>query len=115
MTSYYISKELIPIQSRHDEQRIEKTAARQRINEEFAKNRNISDAEDVKKLVDFGHQVEEVLCKSVVQAVQKDDGVYTAKIRDETTRLDNKPYTEMPESLIGPFKKKRTKCSDQEK
>ncbi|XP_047472582.1 complex III assembly factor LYRM7-like [Penaeus chinensis] len=90
-------------------------AARQRINEEFAKNRNISDAEDVKKLVDFGHQVEEVLCKSVVQAVQKEDGVYTAKIREETTRLDNKPYNEMPESLIGPFKKKRTKCSDPEK
>ncbi|XP_042869393.1 complex III assembly factor LYRM7-like [Penaeus japonicus] len=90
-------------------------AARLKINEEFAKNRNVSDAENVKKLVEFGYQVEEVLCKSVVQAVQRDDGVYRARIREETTRLDNKPYSPMPETLIGPFKKKRTKCSDPEK
>ncbi|XP_071548143.1 complex III assembly factor LYRM7-like [Panulirus ornatus] len=87
------------------------SAAREKINAEFAKNRSVADADKVKELITFAQQVEEVLRTSVIQAVRKEDGLYRAKIREETTKLDNKPYQPMPESMIGPFKKK-TKCID---
>lgn len=88
-------------------------AAREKINTEFLKNKNVSDAAAVEELITFGRQVEEVLRTSVMQVVEKNDGVYSAKLRPEVTRLDSgKPYRPMPDSMIGPFKKKKTPCSD---
>ncbi|XP_045607464.1 complex III assembly factor LYRM7 isoform X2 [Procambarus clarkii] len=86
--------------------------AREKINTEFAKNKHVSSADAVEELLTFGQQVEQVLRTTVIQAVRKENGHYSARILKDTTRLDSKPYQPMPETMIGPFKKKKTKCSD---
>ncbi|XP_042228370.1 complex III assembly factor LYRM7-like [Homarus americanus] len=86
-------------------------AAREQINGEFTKNINVSNSDSIEELITFGQQVEEVLRTSVIQAVKREDGTYSARILEDTLRLDNKPYQPMPENMIGPFKKKKTKCS----
>ncbi|XP_053651464.1 complex III assembly factor LYRM7 isoform X2 [Cherax quadricarinatus] len=85
-------------------------AAREKINTEFVKNKHVSNADAVEELITVGQQVEEILRTSVIQAVRKDDGCYRARILGQTTRLDNKPYQPMPESMVKSFKK-TTKCN----
>lgn len=88
-------------------------AAREKINAEFHKNKNVSDMAAVEELLTLGRQVEEVLRTSVLQVAQKEDGVYSAKIRPEVTKIDtSKPYTPMPDNMIGPFRRKKTPCTD---
>lgn len=88
------------------------TAARERINNEFQNNKNEEDPENIKKMIGLANEVEAVLRTQVIQAVATEPGMYKAVIREETTRLENTPYQDMPESMIGPFKRKRTKCSE---
>ncbi|XP_076053411.1 complex III assembly factor LYRM7-like [Oratosquilla oratoria] len=90
------------------------SAARNKINEEFAKNKNITSEKSIEELVLYGHQVEEILRTNVIQTVKKEEGHYQAVIREDTAKMDASPYTPMPDHMIGPFKRKKTKCSNSE-
>ncbi|KAG0721481.1 Complex III assembly factor LYRM7 [Chionoecetes opilio] len=88
-------------------------AAREQINATFHKNKNVSDGTAVEELLTLGRQVDEVLRTRVLQAVEKGDGLYSANIRPEVSKMDTgKPYMPMPDTMIGPFKRKKTPCSD---
>ncbi|XP_066953762.1 complex III assembly factor LYRM7 [Macrobrachium rosenbergii] len=88
-------------------------AARLKINSEFVKNKGVTDAEAVEELIKYGRQVEQVLRKHVLQAVQTDVSSYRAQIREDITMLDNIPFQDMPSHMIGPFRR-RKKCGDPE-
>merc|ERR1739842_206156 len=89
-------------------------AAREKINLEFKTNKNIDKPESVSELIKYCNEIEEVLKRTVIQTVQTSEDKFKANIRDEVTLMDTHPYNPMPDHMIGPFRKKRTKCSDQE-
>ncbi|XP_068246939.1 complex III assembly factor LYRM7 [Palaemon carinicauda] len=86
-------------------------AARMKINNEFSKNKSVTDIKAIEELLTFGRQVEEVLRKHVLQAVKTDETTFKAQVREDLTMIDTAPYQEMPENMIGPFRR-RKKCGD---
>ncbi|OWR51933.1 hypothetical protein KGM_208885 [Danaus plexippus plexippus] len=78
------------------------TAARQKINEGFAKNKEVHNEEAIKELIKFGEDIEKELRTQVIQAREVKPGVFEAKIREDTVKLDNIPYDDnaIPEDGI---------------
>ncbi|XP_065093701.1 complex III assembly factor LYRM7 [Ochlerotatus camptorhynchus] len=64
-------------------------AARQRIREEFLKNKNLTEEKDIKEKIKIARDVDVELRGSVVQAVKVHENVYQAKITGDTKKLDN--------------------------
>ncbi|XP_068631344.1 complex III assembly factor LYRM7 [Battus philenor] len=69
-------------------------AARLKINEEFKKNKHVTDTESIKAMIKFGEDVETELRTQVIQAREVKPGVFEARITKETLKLDNIPYND---------------------
>ncbi|XP_055856325.1 complex III assembly factor LYRM7 [Episyrphus balteatus] len=74
------------------------TAARAEINTNFRKNQTVTDEIEIKKLVKLADDVDKELRTNVVQAVEKESGVYEVSIREEVPRLENVPFN--PDAII---------------
>ncbi|XP_073414033.1 complex III assembly factor LYRM7 [Dendrobates tinctorius] len=70
-------------------------AARQKINEEFRKNRNESAPEKISELIKIGQDVEVLLRTTVIQGVHTDSNTIVLQPREEVL-LDNMPYCDAP-------------------
>ncbi|XP_058125066.1 complex III assembly factor LYRM7 [Anopheles ziemanni] len=84
------------------------TAARQRIREEFIKNKDITDEKEIQEKIKIAKDVEVELRSSVVQAVRKQPTVFEARITPDTKKMDNVMFD--PDAEIPPPRSK--KCSD---
>ncbi|KAL4617658.1 complex III assembly factor LYRM7 [Arapaima gigas] len=71
------------------------TAARQRINEEFRKNKAETSAETINQMIKFGSEVEAILRQDVIQAVHVDENKIRLRPR-ESVLLENVPYCDTP-------------------
>ncbi|XP_063701729.1 complex III assembly factor LYRM7 [Culicoides brevitarsis] len=83
------------------------TLARQKINDEYRKNKGTDSEEEIRKKVALANDAAKELRTNVIQAVQKEPGVFEAKIRESTLRLDNYPFD--PNAKIPEFPRKN-KC-----
>ncbi|XP_049870270.1 complex III assembly factor LYRM7 [Pectinophora gossypiella] len=70
------------------------TAARHKINEEYKKNKHVSDAGSIQAMIEFSEGVERELRTCVIQARELKPGVFEAKITQDTVKLDNIPYND---------------------
>uniref|UniRef100_A0A182IVI6 Complex III assembly factor LYRM7 n=2 Tax=Anopheles atroparvus TaxID=41427 RepID=A0A182IVI6_ANOAO len=84
------------------------TAARQRIREEFIKNKDVTDEKEIKEKIKIAKDVEVELRSSVVQAVRKQPAVFEARITPDTKKMDNVMFD--PDAELPPPRTK--KCSD---
>ncbi|XP_018805058.1 PREDICTED: complex III assembly factor LYRM7 [Bactrocera latifrons] len=73
-------------------------AGRKEINEQFRKNRSEKNEDEIKKMIQLAHDVDNELRTSVIQAIQEKEGVYKLRITEETTRLDNVVFN--PDAVI---------------
>ncbi|EDO32069.1 predicted protein [Nematostella vectensis] len=64
-------------------------AGRQKIREEFAKNKNEADKTKIAELILTAEDVERMLRQNVVQAILQEKDKYKAKITEDTQLLDN--------------------------
>ncbi|OCU02169.1 complex III assembly factor LYRM7 isoform X3 [Xenopus laevis] len=71
-------------------------AARQRINEEFKKNKRECSPAKISELLKFGTDVEILLRTSVVQGIHKDSDTLVLQARKDLL-LDNIPFCDAPE------------------
>ncbi|EAT32567.1 AAEL015292-PA [Aedes aegypti] len=74
-------------------------AARQRIREEFLKNKDLREEKDIQEKLKIARDVDIELRSTVVQAVKGDDNVYHAKITSDTKKMENTlfdPNAELP-------------------
>ncbi|XP_058462831.1 complex III assembly factor LYRM7 [Malaya genurostris] len=83
-------------------------AARQRIREEFLKNKELTDEKDIKEKINIAKDVDVELRSSVVQAVKVEENVYQAVITDDTKKLNNTMFD--PNAELPPPRSK--KCGD---
>ncbi|XP_023703384.1 complex III assembly factor LYRM7 [Cryptotermes secundus] len=67
-------------------------AARSRINEEYKKNKHITNAEAIHEMIKLSKAVEEELKTSVVQACEVEHGKYELRILPDTKKIDNIPF-----------------------
>ncbi|KAK9512664.1 hypothetical protein O3M35_001038 [Rhynocoris fuscipes] len=81
------------------------TAARDRINEEFKQKKSVDDKKTIEQLIEHAHEVAKELRTTVVQAEEKQPGVFQLKITEETLKLDNKVFD--PNVEIPPDARKR--------
>ncbi|XP_039289919.1 complex III assembly factor LYRM7 [Nilaparvata lugens] len=65
---------------------------RNKINEEFKKNKHVSAVESIQELVKFSISVEEELRTRVVQAKEKDPGIYELQMRPDIRYENNAPF-----------------------
>ncbi|XP_026737438.1 complex III assembly factor LYRM7 [Trichoplusia ni] len=68
------------------------TAGRLRINEEFQKNKHVSNEDAIKTMIKLGEDVVTELRTQVIQAKEVQPGVFEAKITEDTVKFDNIPY-----------------------
>ncbi|XP_044069318.1 complex III assembly factor LYRM7 [Siniperca chuatsi] len=71
------------------------TAARLKINEEFRKNKNETEEENIKKMIKMGSDVEVVLRETVIQMEHKGNNTLLLRPR-ESLLLENVPYCDQP-------------------
>lgn len=83
-------------------------AARTEINTKFRNNNNVSDENEIKKLIKLAEDVDKELRTNVVQAVEKEAGLYQVKIREEVPRLENVPFN--PDAIIEKPRRGASKC-----
>jgi len=67
-------------------------AARDKVCEEFNKNRNVNSETSIAELLNQGKQVQEILDKSVVQIKKTEEDKFQMNIRDQTHMFDNNPF-----------------------
>jgi len=67
-------------------------AARDKVCEEFNKNRNVKSETSIAELINQGREVQKILDQSVVQIKQKDEEKFHMNIRDETYMFENNPF-----------------------
>lgn len=104
-------------------------AARLKINEEYRKNKDCSDADKVQEMIKFSEAVETELRCTVVQAVQSKDGKFgrileiinylmslipfpppaEANFRKDVQRLDNVPFDEFAILDVKPRRSRKCK------
>ncbi|XP_017759177.1 PREDICTED: complex III assembly factor LYRM7 [Eufriesea mexicana] len=72
-----------------DEHALEVT--RNRINEEYRKYKNVTNAAAIEELNKFAEEVEHEMRTTIIQAVEKEPGKYELRIRPDTL-IDNVPY-----------------------
>ncbi|XP_037043059.1 complex III assembly factor LYRM7 [Bradysia coprophila] len=70
------------------------STVRNKINEEFKKNKHVQNEGSINELVKLAQDVEYELKTNVIQAKEKEPGVYEAKITGDTTKLDNVIFNE---------------------
>ncbi|XP_059056648.1 complex III assembly factor LYRM7 isoform X2 [Achroia grisella] len=68
------------------------TAARIKINDEYQKNKHVTDEVAIKAMIKFGEDVERELKTQVIQAREIKPGVFEARITEDTLKLENMPY-----------------------
>ncbi|KAJ8338882.1 hypothetical protein SKAU_G00356680 [Synaphobranchus kaupii] len=71
------------------------TAARQKINEEFRKNKEETSEEKINKMIKMASDVEIVLRKTVIQGVHVEDNKIVLQPREDLL-LENVPYCDNP-------------------
>ncbi|KAL5012807.1 hypothetical protein ScPMuIL_011358 [Solemya velum] len=84
-------------------------AARQKINSEFRKNSEVTDAEKIEELIKLGEDSEEILRISVVQGRKTDRGTIEVRVTKDTMMEDNFPFDS---NAVIPSRRKRGKCED---
>ncbi|KAF4526865.1 hypothetical protein B566_EDAN013919 [Ephemera danica] len=67
-------------------------ACRQKIYDEFQKNKNVSDEAAINEMIKFAYAVEQELRTAVVQAKETEPGQFAMRITEHTRKLDNVPY-----------------------
>ncbi|KAI0211150.1 hypothetical protein LSAT2_004047 [Lamellibrachia satsuma] len=73
------------------------SAGRNKINEEFKKNKDVADAEEIEQMIKLAEDSAVCLRTMVVQAEYNDDkDAYQLKITKDTTLQKNAPYVEEP-------------------
>ncbi|XP_075145760.1 complex III assembly factor LYRM7 [Haematobia irritans] len=80
-------------------------AGRKEINAHFKKNMQESNADNIKKMIQLALDVDKELRTNVIQAKQKEEGVYELRITPETTRLDNIVFN--PDAVIEPPRRRK--------
>ncbi|KAF5282089.1 hypothetical protein FQR65_LT14407 [Abscondita terminalis] len=75
------------------------TLGRDKINEEYRKNKIITDDAKISELIQISKDVEKELLTTVIQAKEIKPGLYKAEIRPEILRLENVPYKDCNESI----------------
>ncbi|XP_014203957.1 complex III assembly factor LYRM7 [Copidosoma floridanum] len=70
-------------------------AIRHKINEEFGKNKNLTDQAAIQKLIKLAQDVEREIRTTVIQIVEKTSGRYEAKITADTVKVDNATFGEL--------------------
>ncbi|KAJ8915603.1 hypothetical protein NQ315_003387 [Exocentrus adspersus] len=70
--------------------------ARNRINEEFKKNKHVSDVTAIEELINYANAVEKELRTCVIQAREVEAGRYELRITEDTVKLDNVPFSDCP-------------------
>ncbi|XP_055629663.1 complex III assembly factor LYRM7 [Toxorhynchites rutilus septentrionalis] len=86
-------------------------AARQKIREEFLKNKDLTDEKEIKEKLKIAQDVDTELRSTVVQAVRVEENVYQARITDKTKKMDNVMFD--PNAELPPPRSK--KCRDGKK
>ncbi|XP_055534378.1 complex III assembly factor LYRM7 [Wyeomyia smithii] len=86
-------------------------AARQRIREEFIKNKDLSSEKDIQEKIKIAKDVDVELRSTVVQAVRVDENRYQARITKDTKKLENVMFD--PNAELPPPRSR--KCSDKGK
>ncbi|XP_058795219.1 complex III assembly factor LYRM7 [Phymastichus coffea] len=82
---------------------------RQRINDEFRKNKNVADESAVQELIKLAIDVEHEIKTTVVQAVEIEPGKFEVRITPDTVKLNNIPFGQpVDKSQFRPV----PKCSD---
>uniref|UniRef100_A0A1B6C4T0 Complex III assembly factor LYRM7 n=1 Tax=Clastoptera arizonana TaxID=38151 RepID=A0A1B6C4T0_9HEMI len=84
-------------------------AARKKINEEFVKNKHVTDEGAIKEMLKFTSEVEQELKTHVIQAREVRPGEYAVRITPDTEKLTNIPFTEMPDEILA--RGKNVPCS----
>jgi len=69
-------------------------AARDKICEEFDKNRKVVNATAKTELISHGWEVNKILAETVVQVQKVEDDRYHLRIREETHMFENNPFRE---------------------
>ncbi|XP_055905516.1 complex III assembly factor LYRM7 [Eupeodes corollae] len=87
-------------------------AARAEINLNFRKNLSVTDEVEIKKLVKLAEDVNKELRTNVVQAVEKESGIFEVNIREEVPRLENVPFN--PDAVIEKPRRGASKCGGAE-
>ncbi|KAI8118224.1 hypothetical protein FF38_08545 [Lucilia cuprina] len=85
-------------------------AGRKEINDRFKKNMTETNVDNVKKMLQLALDVDKELRTNVIQAKQKEEGVYELRITPETTRLENFPFN--PDIEIPPRRKAKSGSGD---
>ncbi|KAJ8978577.1 hypothetical protein NQ317_015994 [Molorchus minor] len=70
--------------------------ARNKINQEFKKQKHVTDVNAIEELINYTNAVENELRTCVIQAKKVAPGKFKAEIREETVKLDNVPYKDCP-------------------
>ncbi|KAH9642042.1 hypothetical protein HF086_008729 [Spodoptera exigua] len=69
-------------------------AGRHKINEEFKKNKHVTNEEAINAMIKLGEDVEKELRTQVIQAREVKPGVFEARITDDTVKLENIPFND---------------------
>ncbi|VVD05782.1 complex III assembly factor LYRM7 [Leptidea sinapis] len=87
-------------------------AARVKINEEYKKNKHVTDTAAIQAMIKFSTDVENELRTQVIQAKEVKPGVFEARITDDTVKLENVPFDE--HAVLPTKKGKRKSCCQDE-
>uniref|UniRef100_A0A1B6FGY2 Complex III assembly factor LYRM7 n=1 Tax=Cuerna arida TaxID=1464854 RepID=A0A1B6FGY2_9HEMI len=75
-------------------------ATRDKLNEEFRKNKHLKNEGVIKKMLKFAEEVDLLLRTTVVQAKLVEPGKYQAKITEDTVKMNNNSFREVPEKQL---------------
>ncbi|XP_021200632.1 complex III assembly factor LYRM7 [Helicoverpa armigera] len=91
------------------------TAGRLKINEEFQKNKHVTNEDAIKAMVKLAEDVEKELRTQVIQAREVKPGVFVAKITEDTAKFENIPYDDNAVLEDGTVAGNRPCCQDKAK
>jgi len=91
-------------------------AARDKICEEYHKNRHVRSEPAIAELINHGQEVNRILAETVVQVARVEEDKYELRIRQETHMFDNNPFrddvTEEEYKAANRKARMRGKCDD---
>ncbi|XP_030559681.1 complex III assembly factor LYRM7 [Drosophila novamexicana] len=80
-------------------------AGRHKINESFQQNRNETNEDEIRKMINLAVEVDHELRTNVIQAKKREDNVFELRITPETTRLDNVMFD--PDAVVEAPRRRR--------
>ncbi|XP_015365159.1 PREDICTED: complex III assembly factor LYRM7 [Diuraphis noxia] len=86
-------------------------AAKHQINEEFKKNKTVSDPAVVQNLITFAQDVEHELLTQVVQAERVNETKFKLNLDPERHTMENIPYVELDNETYEKWKEEKKKKS----